>query len=457
VHHVTIRCLNRGSSLLRKIVSCVVLVLLVTGMLMVALKIQTVRAEGTFVTINADGGISPPTAPIKTFDNVTYVLVDNVNESIIVQRSNIVMDGNGYTLTPASEDNCAFNLTNVDNVTITNTTLTTLPYSVTLNDQNIPGFLLVNTNDSELISNNIAGDWMNNPYKYAISLTSCFGINISNNIVTGTTIGIDLTSSDNNVVFNNHLGQGAFDGIGLYSSNNNTLNKNYVSDYAQIGDSGLGEWGAFEMDSSDNNTLVSNDITGNAQGIQLVDSDNNVLTANNVTQNVGGYTPGGQYPTIGFGIHIESSSNNTIYHNNFIGNARYGFNNNDEWATEPNNAEVDNSPNKWDNGYPSGGNYWSDYNGTNTPYVINANNTDHYPLTVPYVPEFPSIIVFALFLFATLLTTAIYKKKAKEHARASFCFFVKTFLKNRSSSQIRNNTNPTIRAKSTIVEPKTTL
>jgi hypothetical protein len=50
-----------------------------------------------------------------------------------------------------------------------------------------------------------------------------------------------------------------------------------------------------------------------------------------------------------------------------------------------------------DNGYPSGGNYWSDYNGTDmyhgpyqnqtgsdgigdTPYVIDANNTDNYPL-----------------------------------------------------------------------------
>jgi hypothetical protein len=55
-----------------------------------------------------------------------------------------------------------------------------------------------------------------------------------------------------------------------------------------------------------------------------------------------------------------------------------------------------NSVNTWDNGYPSGGNYWSDYNGTDlysgpgqnitgsdsigdTPYVINANNRDRYP------------------------------------------------------------------------------
>jgi uncharacterized protein (DUF2141 family) len=56
-------------------------------------------------------------------------------------------------------------------------------------------------------------------------------------------------------------------------------------------------------------------------------------------------------------------------------------------------------PNTWDDGYPSGGNYWSDYSGTDVysgpyqnvtgsdgigdiPYVIDANNTDHYPLVV---------------------------------------------------------------------------
>jgi parallel beta-helix repeat protein len=55
----------------------------------------------------------------------------------------------------------------------------------------------------------------------------------------------------------------------------------------------------------------------------------------------------------------------------------------------------------WDNGYPSGGNYWSDYPGTDSlsgpfqnetgsdgiedsPYTINAENQDRYPLAQPY-------------------------------------------------------------------------
>jgi hypothetical protein len=61
----------------------------------------------------------------------------------------------------------------------------------------------------------------------------------------------------------------------------------------------------------------------------------------------------------------------------------------------------DGSPNTWDNGYASGGNYWSDYCGVDiytgpyqnvagsdgigdTPYIIDANNIDHYPLMNPY-------------------------------------------------------------------------
>jgi hypothetical protein len=59
------------------------------------------------------------------------------------------------------------------------------------------------------------------------------------------------------------------------------------------------------------------------------------------------------------------------------------------------------SNNTWDDGYPSGGNYWSDYAGSDsffgvyknltgsdglgdTPYNIGVDNVDHYPLMSPY-------------------------------------------------------------------------
>jgi hypothetical protein len=65
--------------------------------------------------------------------------------------------------------------------------------------------------------------------------------------------------------------------------------------------------------------------------------------------------------------------------------------------------------NSLDNRYPSGGNYWSDYNGTDlyggpfqnvtgsdgkgdTPYSIDVNNVDHYPLMTPWIAASPGDI-----------------------------------------------------------------
>jgi len=92
-------------------------------------------------------------------------------------------------------------------------------------------------------------------------------------------------------------------------------------------------------------------------------SNNNTISGNNVANN-------------GLGIRLYHGSNyNAIFHNNFV-------NNSDQVYTYE-------SENVWDDGYPSGGNYWSDHvcagnpSDGSQPYIINALNIDHYPFQDP--------------------------------------------------------------------------
>ena len=92
---------------------------------------------------------------------------------------------------------------------------------------------------------------------------------------------------------------------------------------------------------------------------------------------------------------------------------------------------VVNGGNFWDN--VSVGNYWSDYNGTDsdgdgvgdTPYVIDENNQDNYPLMAPFEslpsPEpqprefFPTMLILASLVPAAVvgLGLFVYFKKRK--------------------------------------------
>jgi parallel beta-helix repeat protein len=111
-------------------------------------------------------------------------------------------------------------------------------------------------------------------------------------------------------------------------------------------------------------TITHGGSNPNNAGI-LIHTPYNIITENNIQHN--------DY----LGIHV-TDGNNTIYHNNFFDNTYHAF---DETA-----ASV------WDNGYPNGGNYWDDYNGTDEnedgigeiPYPTGNSSSDRYPLIHPY-------------------------------------------------------------------------
>jgi parallel beta-helix repeat protein len=102
----------------------------------------------------------------------------------------------------------------------------------------------------------------------------------------------------------------------------------------------------------------------------LFSSSNNTLTGNTASNNEYGICYG--KTDVNY-----NNSNNLIYHNDFVNNLQH--------------VTIQNSVNTWDDGYPSGGNYWSDYTGIDadgdgigdTPYVINHNNMDQFPLMTP--------------------------------------------------------------------------
>ena len=383
------------------------LTLLAVGMLTLASYIQQVKASGT-IYIRADGSVDPPSAPIER-DGDVYTLKGNITSDtdiytlIAIQRSNIVVDGAGYTVqgTGASWSEGIY-LSDISNVTIMNLEIKKFAYAIYLDNSsdniihgnNITGsksrgISLFYSSNNIIYGNNVT----NNGGGIDLSLESSYNRIYGNEVTANNLTGIELSFEDSkyNIVYNNNITANNWHGIALTRATNTSVYGNNIiaNNYEGIFfDSGTNYNNIFRNKItnnrsgllllwSSNNTISGNNITANNEsGISLRDtSHTNRIYGNNITNNRDGIDISFQY--------FEPPSNNYIYHNNFIDNTRQVYNSN--------------PINTWDDGFASGGNYWSDYeeryptakelDGSgiwDTPYVIDGKNQDNYPLMDPW-------------------------------------------------------------------------
>jgi len=206
-------------------------------------------------------------------------------------------------------------------------------------------------------------------YSKGLYLTSRSNVTIQNINVKGFHFGFYLISSSYNAILGNIIASNSY-GVWLdSSSDSNTISENSIIATVQTG---------ISVYDSSSCSITGNNITNNWGGIGLFESSECSIVGNNITTNDWG---------ISFGL----ASGNSIYHNNFVDNTYQVY------------PGV--STNVWDDGYPSGGNYWSDYleptdlfrgpyqNITGSdgiadyPYIIAETDEDRYPLMGPFGPQ----------------------------------------------------------------------
>ena len=248
---------------------------------------------------------------------------------------------------------------------------------VVIDGGNISDVIHVTVNSVSIINFTIKNGW---PLS-GVYIDSCNNTVLRNNTITANLHGIYLYCSSNNTIDGNSVYKNSVNGIYIRFSSNNYLIRNNLTENgilisyggSNVIDKNAIRCSSIYLESSYNN--ITENIIENGSGITLRYYGGNRIIGNNLINN-------------SIGIFIDVSPNNVIYHNNFLNNTRQAG---------------ANSKNIWDDGYPSGGNYWSDYAGVDqysgpyqnetgsdgigdTPYVLDENNVDHYPLMNPWTP-----------------------------------------------------------------------
>lgn len=219
------------------------------------------HASGIF--IRSDGSVHPSTVPIQRVGNV-YTLIGDVSAGIAVQRSDVVIDGNGYKI-QGSNGGTGVYLQSVNNVTVQN---------VKVQDFS-SGIYLDHSNSSTVKGNILNGNGI------TVTQDSSYNQVVENTIIEG---GIGLSFGSGNIVVNNEAR-----GISIVFSTNIIVGNNRISDEKRDEVNLLysGEGGGIDIDNCDNCDIFGNTVERKIIGINIwhctrLNFSNNTLEDNQV-------------------------------------------------------------------------------------------------------------------------------------------------------------------------------
>ena len=400
-------------AMLKSILSGMVVALLLTNTFALVLGIQSTQSVSTTIVVPDDYTTIQEAINAANFGDRICVRAGTYPEKLVVSKTvSLVGENRGTTIIDGLGSGTVVYVTassvNISGFTIQNSGVPTVWPAES-------GIILWYS-DRSTITNCIITS--NGGHGFCFVESRYYTISnsiVSNNNYIGIAVGD--TGSSNGVIRNNTVYSNRLSGIEAYRGSDdtivedNTVYNNMMgivfgwSDHCMIRSNRLyNNTASVLLDTTSYCTILNNSISYK-QGIVLLGLGNYFNNILNNTVRFGEYGIGlgasAMYTTISgnvisrneYGLFIAYNQgypnyDNYIYHNDFVDNVV--------------NARIDEDrySNVWDDGYPSGGNYWSDYFGVDLyhgpyqnetgsdgigdiPYVIDLNNQDGYPFLHP--------------------------------------------------------------------------
>ena len=233
-------------------------------------------------------------------------------------------------------------------------------------------------------------DAVNNTFSgNEVGLQFANGDNITargNSFTANSRVGVELTHMNDSLVINNNIRKSSGEGVHFDFCRNVTLQDNVLESSGQV----TYGFGIYVVETTSSkiyfNKIASQNLTADHKAIGIDFSSYIQIVGNRIAQTDM--------------MRMAHNNNMSLYNNSFV--------------TSQLPILVNVTGSIWDNGYPSGGNFWSNYQGYDwmsgpaqnvsgpdgigdTPRQLDLDNIDHYPLmTDCLVPNTPPFASFAI-------------------------------------------------------------